>query len=61
MALTVAELGRFWKRYAIVIIFPLIASSSIYADYSYTLKCKAKNSLQSLPAPIEKEYFLEEA
>ena len=48
MALALNQIGRFWKRYAIVITFPLIAASSIYADYSYTLQCKARANLKRL-------------
>merc|ERR1712116_29723 len=48
MAVAAKQIGRFWRRYAIVITFPLIAASSIYADYSYTLKCKAKSNMTML-------------
>lgn len=42
-----SALGLFWRRYRVSIIFPTLALSAIFADYSHTQKFKA--SLSSKP------------
>ena len=44
------------KRNAISLIFPLVAAGLIYSDYSYTQKCKARDSLRKQQENIEDVY-----
>lgn len=37
--------GFLWRKYRVSIIFPILAISSIYADYSHTQKYKQSKAL----------------
>ena len=41
-----SAIGLFWRKYRVSIIFPALSFSSIFADYSRTLRYK-----KSLEAP----------
>ncbi|XP_068085889.1 uncharacterized protein [Anabrus simplex] len=43
---TLSSIGRLWRRYRVVIIFPTIAGTTIFADIIHTRRWKAQKLLE---------------
>jgi len=44
---SLSAVGRFWKKYWIVISFPTVTAGSIYSDLAHTRKWKQQAKLKA--------------